>query len=123
MSQQKAISMEPVKEKLRNLKDYMPGGEEFVYNFGKFLADRLNPQLISSGFNVAAELALHDLEQGVDGFSKQPIRNGLEGYPSPVYAALRMQVPDIAKAVCPEEFAKGVKEFYEQVKADMKKRE
>lgn len=69
---------------------------------------------------MASELALYDLQQGVDGFSGKPIQNRLVGYPSMIYGLLRMQVPQIAEAVCPEDFAKGVKEMYEQVNAKMR---
>ncbi|PJE81236.1 hypothetical protein COU58_03555 [Candidatus Pacearchaeota archaeon CG10_big_fil_rev_8_21_14_0_10_32_42] len=115
MSIDEVISMEPVKEKLKNLRKYMPNQDDTIYDFGAYLADRLNPELFSQGFNMAAELALYDLQTGVDGFSGQPIRSRLVGYPSMIYGLLSMQVPQIAEAVCPEDFAKGVKDFYEQV--------
>ncbi|MBS3150625.1 hypothetical protein J4425_02365 [Candidatus Woesearchaeota archaeon] len=120
MSIDGAISMEPVKEKLRNLREHMPDQQDVIYDFGAHLADRLNPELVPQGFNMAAELALYNLQKGVDGFSGQPIRSRLVGYPSMIYGLLRMQVPQIAEAVCPEDFAKGVKDFYEQVNAKMR---
>jgi hypothetical protein len=113
MSIDEAISMEPVKEKLRNLREHMPDQQDETYAFGAYLADRLNPKLVPMGFNMAAELTLYDLEKGVDGFSGQPINSVLVGYPSMVYDLLRTQVPQIAEAVCPEDFAKRVKDFYE----------
>ena len=120
MSIDEAISMEPVKEKLKNLREHMPEQDDTIYSFGAYLADRLNPELVPQGFNMAAELALYDLEKGVDGFTGQPIQSRLVGYPSMIYGLLRMQVPQIAEAVCPEDFAKGVKDFYEQVNAKMR---
>lgn len=120
MSLEGAMSMEPVQEKLRNLPEHMPDQEQIVYDFGTFLADRLNPSLVPQGFAMAAELALYDAQQGKDGFTGQPVSGRLHGYPPQLYAVLRMSVPQIAEAVCPEDFAKGVKDFYEQVNAKMR---
>jgi len=111
----KAISTEPIKEKLRNLKEHMPDQQDVIYDFAEYLADRLNPELVPEGFNMAMELALYDLQQGVDGFTGQPIQSRLVGYPAPIYALLRMQVPEIADAVCPEDFAQGVRKMYDEV--------
>ena len=82
MSLENAISMEPISEKLRNLKQYMPDQNDVVYKFGEFLAGRLNPKLVPQGFVLAAKLALYDLQEGVDGFSGQPIRSSLVSYPA-----------------------------------------
>ena len=123
MSLEGAISTEPVKEKLRNLRQYMPDQQDVTYDFGAYLADMLNPELVPQGFNMAAELVLYDLQKGVDGFTRQPIRSKLVGYPLVIYGLLRMQVPEIAEAVCPEDFAKGVREFYEQVNAKMQEKQ
>ena len=40
--------------------------------------------------------------------------------PPAIYKLLKMQVPEIAEAVCPKDFAKGVGYFYEQVNAKMR---
>ena len=56
------VRREPAIEKLRNLRKYMPGLDETVYKFGAFLADRLNPRLVPTGFNLATELAFYDLQ-------------------------------------------------------------
>ena len=42
MSLEGAISTEPIKEKLRNLRQYMPNQKDTIYDFGAYLADRLN---------------------------------------------------------------------------------
>lgn len=107
----KAISMEPIKERLQNLREYMPGEDEIVYQFGTFLANRLNPELLPAGFNLSTELAISDLRRGIDGYSGQPIRHKLSGYPPIIYTLLRMRVPDIAYAVCPQGFAKEVEQL------------
>ncbi len=117
-----AISMEPVKEKLRNLQEYMPDGLDIIYDFGKYLADKLPPKLVPIGFNIATGAMINALEAGVDEVSGEPIRNSLTGYDSIAYYLLREIVPDIAEAVCPEDFAKDVKKIYEQVNVEMQKK-
>ena len=116
MSIDEAISMAPVKEKLRNLRQHMPAQQEVIYDFGAYLADRLNPELFPQGFNTTAESALYDLQEGVDRFTRQPIRSSLVGYPSTTYGSLRMKIPQIAAAVCPKDFAEGVKDFHSWVR-------
>ena len=117
---EKAISMEPVKEKLCDLEKYMPKEHHSLYKFGKLLSDRINPEINPIGFYYAAETLLHDLQAGVDGFSGQPIRDSLAGNPPIFYTVLRWKIPHIAKAVCPEDFANGVKTAYEEVRKGIK---
>jgi len=106
-----AISTAPIIEKLKNLSEHMPGEDEFVYKFGAFLAGRLNPGIVPQGFVIAAQLALFDIQQGVDGFTGEQISRELHGYPPQMYAFLDALIPQIAKAVCPEDFTRGVEEF------------
>lgn len=115
MSLEEAISMGPVKEKLRNLQDYMPGKNVAVYQFGAYLADKLNPSLIPPGFVQAAGLALHELKTGFDQITNESIRNELVGYQPFFYDVLSMHIPGIARAVCPEDFANGVQVFCDSV--------
>lgn len=112
--------MEPVKEKLKHLQDYLPNQQKIVYDFAVYLADKLNQKLVPRGFNVTAALTLYDLEKGVNGFTGQPIQSRLVGCPSVIYRLLEMQVPEIAEAVCPEEFAQGVRKMYDEVNAKIK---
>ena len=114
-----AVSMEPVKEKLRNLREYMPDQPDEIYDFGAYLADELNLDLVPQGFKMAAELAICDLERGINGFTGQPIRSRLVGHPSVFYRLLRIEVPELAQAVCPEDFAKSVIDFQKQVDTRM----
>lgn len=117
-----AISMEPVKEKLRNLSQYMPGEEQVIYAFGTFLADRLNPELVPEDFNLTAQLTLCDMQKGIDGYSGKPIRSGmLTGYPSVIYRLLELRISDIADAVCPQDFAKDVRKCCEAIEAELRK--
>lgn len=111
MGLENAISMEPIRAKLKNLREVMPNQEETLYTFGSYLADRLNPELVPAGFYMAAQIALYDLQTGVDGFSGEPIQSNLVGCPPQVYANLNRFVPQIAEAVCPPDFAEGVKKM------------
>lgn len=116
-----SISTEPIKEKLRNLSEYMPDQDETTYQFGRFLAERLgNDTILPMGFNMVAELGLYDLQTGIDGFTGEPIRSRLVGNPPMIYGFLRMIVPEIADAVCPEDFAKGVRKMYDEVNAKLR---
>ena len=64
---------------------------------------------------MAAELLLYDVQKGVNGFTNEPIRSSLVGYPPMIYSMIRMRIPDIAKAIAPESFVEGVQDFQEQV--------
>jgi len=118
----KAVSTEPIKEKLRNLREHLPQQEDVTYDFATYLAERLNPKLVPEGFNMVAELALYDLQKGVNGFTGQPIQSRLVGYPPMIYSLLKMQVPDIADVVCPQDFAQGVRKMYDEVNAKMREK-
>jgi hypothetical protein len=76
-----ALSMTEPKEKLNELKEHMPDQQDIVYQFGQFLAERLNDELMPQGFVMGCQLALYDLQAGVDGFTNQPIHSRLVGYP------------------------------------------
>ncbi len=109
----RVLSLGQVREKLRNLQEYFPGQEEETYKFGSYLAERLDPGLVPEGFGLAAHLALDGLERGIDEDHGQPIANELVGLPSEIYQRLFKQIPEIAEAVCSEEFAKRVRYFFD----------
>jgi hypothetical protein len=115
MALEKTLSMEPVKAKLKNLREHMPDQEDVVYDFASYLADRLNSELVPEGFYMASQLVLYDLQKGVSGFPSNPIPSSLAGYPPQMYAFLNMYVSQIADAVCPPEFAEGVKRMDDAV--------
>jgi len=114
-----ALSMTEAKQKLAELEKHMPNQEGTVYDFGHFLAERLNPSLVPQGFVMACELAIYDLGTGVDGFTNKPIHNELVGYPPVVYMVLRMTIPGIAKAIFPAEFAQEVETVIREVNKRM----
>jgi len=122
MSLTEALSMEPVKSKLRDLETHMPGQERVIYEFGAYLGERLSEELVPEGFYMTAQLVLHDLKKGVSGLPEKPIPNHLAGYPPFLYTVLSLSIVQIAEAVCPPEFAKGVKTMDEAVYAELKKK-
>lgn len=122
MTLEQAISMDPIKEKLRNLREHLPQQDETVYDFAAYLTDYLNPRLVPAGFHLGAMLALHDLQTGVNGFTGEAFSSRLAGSPSQLYVSLEKFIPQIAEATCPPEFAQGVREYHEQVQADVKEK-
>lgn len=114
-----AISMKEAKEKLMNLEleDDVDG---IMKEFGKFLSPRLNDELVPTGFVLGAELALYDLNVGKNGYTGDPIRNRLVGYPPIIYALIRMRFTDIACAIFPESFANEVRDIIEKMKNSVK---
>ncbi len=122
-----ALSMEEPKRKLMNLEAFIPDDPNnpneslhLLYDFGRHFADYLNSQLVPTGFVLKCELALHDLQTGVNGFTGKPIRSRLVGYPPIVYSLLRMEIPRLVDAVLPAEFAADVKNYIEQVNIGMR---
>ncbi|MEK6874071.1 MAG: hypothetical protein AABW91_04450 [Nanoarchaeota archaeon] len=82
MALDEALSMEPIKEKLKTLSEYMPNQDDITYIFGAYLADRLNEELVPQGFYLAAMRAIGDLKRGKSGFPGKSIPSKLVGYPS-----------------------------------------
>ena len=119
-SNAQALSMDEAKQKLAKLEEFIPDAPDgLLYEFGLFLAGYLGPKLVPMGFVLGCELALHDLRAGVNGFTSKPIQGRLVGYPPMIYDLLRMEIPCIADAIFPVEFAAGVKTFIEAVNQKM----
>lgn len=118
MALENAIDMTPIKEKLRNLKAYIPDAEEVMCDFAAYLAERINPRVVPMGFVIGAELAIYELENNITKYTSKP--SSLFGYSPEMYALMRVAVPQIVDAVCPEEFARGVKEVYDALNAKMR---
>lgn len=116
-----AISMEEPKKRLANLKEFMPKANDQVLAFCRFLAEYLNSEIVPQGFVMGCELALHDLQKGVHGFTGKPIQSSLVGHPPMIYRLVRMEIPRIADAVFPEDFASGVKAFIAEVNESVQK--
>ena len=117
---ERALSMDEPKQKLMKLEEFIPDEtNDLLYGFGRYLAGYLSPQLVPMGFVMGCELALYDLQTGVNGLTGKPIQSRLVGYPPMIYLLLRMEIPRIADAVFPAEFAASVKNHIEQVNAKM----
>ena len=110
-----AIATGEMKTKLENLREHMPDESEFIYDFGAFLADRLNPELTPLGFNVTVRLTLQDLQNGVVGYSGELVPDCLGGMSPSVYADMRKNIPRIARAICPSSFADKVEQVYAEM--------
>ncbi len=120
---EKALLMEEPKQKLLKLEEFIPNATDgLLYEFGRFLASYLNPELVPFGFVMGRELALHDLQAGRNGFTRESIQNRLVGYPPMMYALLRRQVPQIAEAIFPAEFAEKVKTLISEVNAKVEEK-
>jgi hypothetical protein len=115
------LSMDEPKKKLAALECYIPDHTQgLVYQFGKFLAGYLNAELVPAGFVMGCELAIHDLQKGVNGFTGEALYGKLVGYPPFMYGLLRAEIPTIADAVLPTDFAAEVRNFVEEVNAKMR---
>ncbi|MFH1210122.1 MAG: hypothetical protein V1663_05025 [archaeon] len=110
-----AISTEEMKAKLQNLREHMPDEDQFTYDFGNYLATRLDQELNPMGFNMVVELTLYDLQKGINGFTGKPTPISLSGMPAPVYVVMKMNIPSIARAVCPSDFADKVEQVYTEI--------
>ena len=110
-----SVITDEMKHKLNNLEWSQPELGKEVWEFGKILSNKLSPGLAPAGFITTAIFLLTDLKNGVDGFTKQPIKSSLVGQPQGVYDLLAGFMPIIAEAVAPKEFAEEVKKAYESM--------
>jgi hypothetical protein len=102
--------MEEPKRKLARLEELIPNtANELVYDFGRFVVPYLNPELIPLGFVRLCEAAIHDLGHALSGMTGRPIVGRLVGLSPGAYALLRLEVPNIADAIFPKEFAGAVR--------------
>ncbi|MBT4936742.1 hypothetical protein HON22_02390 [Candidatus Peregrinibacteria bacterium] len=104
-----------VKRKLANLEQYFPKQDKIIYDFAKFLSERANDELVPMGFMLMAELAVYDLQKGVDGLTGEPLQRGIGGYPPAMYSVLNMYIPQIAEAIFGKEYGTNVNEIRSQI--------
>ncbi|MDO8600462.1 MAG: hypothetical protein Q7R73_02450 [bacterium] len=118
------LSMDEPKQKLIKLEELIPNDAScgLLYEFGRYLASRFNSysQLVPAGFVLGCELALRNLQTERDGITGERPHGGLTGYPPEIYALLRAEIPRIADAIFPAEFATGVKTYIEGINAKMR---
>ena len=109
------ISTEDMKTKLQNLREYMPGHPKMIYDFGDYLATRLNSELAPMGFNAEIRSTINDLQRGVSGFTGKSIQHSLSRQRYEVFEYMVMMLPKIVKAVCPSDFADKVMKAYDEI--------
>lgn len=116
------LSMEKPKQKLARLEDHLPdANDELVYDFAHYLAECLNPDLEPLGFVFACHQALLNLRDGVDPMTGAAIRNRVVGSPDSFFALLLLEIPNIADAVLPADFAESVKTILREMRAEMRR--
>ena len=121
MSGNKTQCMAEAKVKLMNLRQHLPGANDPMVAFGQFMSGRLNSYQTPDEFADACERALYDLVTGVDSFSREKIVSPLIGYTPMIFALLRREVPGIAEAVFPSDFASDVKIAIDRMSAPVKR--
>jgi hypothetical protein len=110
------VSVKEMNDKLKKLKHYFPKEEEIFYNYGKGLAEYIGEtSLTPQGFLMANHLFLYDIAKGVSGYAHKKLPENLIGYPPQIYTLLGMRTTDIAKAVCPPDFAAKVIKLHNQM--------
>lgn len=117
------ISMEDVKEKLKNYVKHKPDCGTIGHNFCAYLAKELPDELTPEGFVWGVWGAADQLEDNAYDPKKRPEVTGLVGGPKVRYNIFRLNIPTIAEAVCPKDFAKKVREVYEEIIAEIEKEE
>ncbi len=80
-----------------------------VVELGKFVARRMNPQLVPMDFVIASALCIEDLKRGIDGFTHKPIDTTLFRQPEYVYNFLYLNIPTLARIAFSEAFADDVR--------------
>lgn len=107
------LSIEEPRKRLINLETFLPNASHpLVYDFGRYLASCLHtPKIAPMGFVLTCELAICDLAMGV---SHPEISHRLSGQPVGLYDHLHHEIPAIADAIFPEEFAAAVKSYLDQ---------
>lgn len=109
-----ALDMTEAKEKLRNIRIYVDGLDNYTIALCALLADTLNHSLVPWGFINAYEHLLYNLERCFDTTTQQIIRNELAGLPPFTYAVMRGDIPKIADGIFPAEFANEVRVNYQR---------
>ncbi len=104
-------SVVEAKEKLADLKKWMPSANYRLVAFGSVLAGCLQDNLSPMGFVNSCGLALSDLAAGVDLRTKKTISSPIVGQAESVYDALRSKIPEIARAILTEGFASEVQRY------------
>lgn len=119
MSERKDITEDAgaAAQKLRSIEEFTTEPlSPPIAEFARFLADRIDRGTIAPlGFLMAANLSLYDLQKGVNGFTSEPIRNGLVDRTPEFYTMLTANIPGLARLAFSETFADAVDEEWQVV--------
>lgn len=102
-----------MKERLNDLRTYLPGKNGIVYDVAAFLATRVkgvDPEEFVLMFNFG----ISDLTKNRDGFTGEELydpfdRKGLGRYPAEAFSVVKILMPNIAAAVGGEEYGNRVR--------------
>jgi len=111
---EKCIPTEPVKEKLRDLRKYIPDAEDLVVEFAQYLADQLGTgDLYPFGFAFRYDYDVKSLYHGRHG-GGQPINHKLARMLWKNYALILSYFSRIVDVVLPPKFASKTKRIFEK---------
>ena len=86
--------------KLANLRKYMLGYDEIVYDFGEFLSTHVHPNTKRNEFESLAKNVIADLQKWVDTFTQKPIAGKMGKYSTDSLASLSLLLIEMSYAVC-----------------------
>ncbi len=95
----------------------MPDAPPIICSFASYLADRMQKRINPEGVVMLVIIVLTDLENAFDSASQQRIENNLVGLPLTYYDIFNSEIPAIARAVFPEDFAKMVETLHADLAA------
>jgi hypothetical protein len=99
----KPLTLEERREKLKNIKDSIPGAPPEMVEFASHLSARIKLNNDPEDFIDACKLLMSDLRKGRDGFSGKPIESSFMGCDSSIANDIMMTVvPFLAAEVLPE---------------------
>jgi hypothetical protein len=102
-----------MKERLNDLRTYLPGKNDIVYDVAAFVATRVKG-VEPENFVLMFNFGINDLTKNRDGFTGQPLydpfdKKGLGRYPAEAFSVVRVLMPNIAAAVGGEEYGNRVR--------------
>jgi len=104
---------ERAKERLRDLREHMPGENEGLYQFGAYLAERMGETITPGAFNLSFVSAIHSLRYGHD-FPTESY--SLLTQPQAFFTGLKSKLVSISKAAFSKEFSEEVQRTSERIK-------
>lgn len=111
-----SIPLSSIQQGLKEIEKNLPSANKTIWNYARFVSKYLPEQLTPDDFVLANCFAIIDLERGHDG-DKKPITEHpdltLQG--GIIYDLLRINIPRIATALFPSDFANAVSEIMERV--------